>query len=273
MLGRYIETLRQRNGGDFPFTYMPDLIANAKEKLQTQNIDLLAGNLEGPIVSKQLYYGDMVFRFHPDVAELLKKAGFNTLGLANNHIFNQTRAGYTETQNYLTGVGIKSFGEPDTANGNSSSIIYDFRGTKLGFLGLNDTDFNLDEAAAIAKIKELKTQVDTLIVSIHWGFEYEKTARESIVQTAHNFVDAGADMIWGHHPHVVQNSEIYNGAPIYYSLGNFVFDQYWSEETQKGLVLAIKIKDNTFTVHEIPIDLVNLGEPKLSASSSQKVEK
>jgi len=263
MLGRYIATLRGRNGGNFPFTYMPEIIALAKEKLASQKIDIIAGNLEGPITDTQTYYGDMVFRFEPEVAELLKNTGFTTLGLANNHIFNQTRAGYTTTQNYLTGVGIKSFGEPDTANGESSTAIYNFGDTSIGFLGLNDTDFNLDEAQAIQKIQELNEQVDVLIVSIHWGTEYQKIANNTIVKMAHSFVDAGADMIWGHHPHVVQNSEIYAGAPIYYSLGNFVFDQYWSEETQKGLVLALKMKNRKIEVQEIPVDLVNLGEPKI----------
>lgn len=262
MLGRYINTLMERNGGTFPFTYMPEIIALAKEKLTTEKIDIIAGNLEGPITSTQSYYGDMVFRFKPEVAETLKNAGFTTFNLANNHIFNQTRDGYGETQNYLTNVGIKSFGQPDTANGESSAMIYTFGSTTIGFLGLNDTDFNLNEDEAIAKIKELNTQVDTLIVSIHWGVEYQKIANDTIVKMAHSFVDAGADMIWGHHPHVVQNSETYNGAPIYYSLGNFVFDQYWSEETQKGLVLALKIKDGKIEIYEIPVDLVNLGEPR-----------
>ena len=65
MLGRYIATLRERNGEDFPFTYMPDLIARAKSDLDVEKIDIIAGNLEGPIVEDQIAYGDMVFRFDP----------------------------------------------------------------------------------------------------------------------------------------------------------------------------------------------------------------
>lgn len=261
MLGRYIATLRDRNGGDFPFTTMPDVIKSIKTKLGVDKLDLIAGNLEGPITDKQVAWGDMVFCFKPEIADLLKNTGFTTFNLANNHIFNQTRDGLTQTHTRLVTVGIDSFGNPDTPNGDLSFQTYNFGKTSIGFLGLNDTDFQLDMDETTARIKELDSQVDFLIVAVHWGFEYEPTARESIVTKAHAFVDAGADFIWGTHPHVVQNHEEYNGAQIYYSLGNFVFDQYWSAATQEGLVLGLKIEDGKITVVEQMVDLVNGGEP------------
>lgn len=266
MLGRYIATLRERNGGDFPFTYMPEVIDAVETALNVDKLDIIAGNLEGPIVEQQVAYGDLVFRFAPEVAPLLKKVGFTTLQLSNNHTFNQTRAGFTETVNHLHNAGVDGFGHPDTVNGEWSVLRYDFNRTSLAFLGFNDTDFKLNMEEALAKIKELDAQVDVLIVGIHWGFEYEPTARESMVNKAHQFVDAGADFIWGTHPHVIQNHEQYNGKWIYYSLGNFVFDQYWSAPTQEGLVLGLKIEDQngtlTLTPAEIYVDLVNKGEPK-----------
>ncbi len=275
MLGRYIGTLRERALGDedpsndlFPFTYMPQIFEAAKTALNTDDLDLVLGNLEGPIVEKQVAYGDMVFRFAPEVATLLKKVGFTTLQVANNHTFNQTREGLTETYNHLDAADLDAFGYPDTSYGEFSFIRYDFEGQSLGFLGLNDTDFKMDMDEVTARIKDLDSQVDTLIVGVHWGFEYEPIARDSVVNKAHQMVEAGADFIWGTHPHVVQNSEVYKGTTIYYSLGNFVFDQYWSTETQKGLVLALKISaprveggKAKITVTEIKIDLVNKGEP------------
>ena len=76
-------------------------------------------------------------------------------------------------------------------------------------------------------------------------------------------MDSGADFIWGHHPHVVQNHETYNGVPIYYSLGNFVFDQYFSDEVREGLVLGVKIEDGQLTVVEQMVDLVDGAQPKV----------
>jgi poly-gamma-glutamate synthesis protein (capsule biosynthesis protein) len=135
-------------------------------------------------------------------------------------------------------------------------------------LGLNDVITHLDLDAAVARIKELDPQVDTLIVAVHWGFEYEPTARETTASKAHQMVDAGADFIWGSHPHVIQNSETYNGVQIYYSLGNFVFDQYFSDAVREGLVLGLKIQDGHITVVEQVVDLVNGAEPKLRESAT-----
>lgn len=268
MLGRYIATLRSKKGGDFPFTYMPEIIEHAKTELGTDYINIVGANLEGPIVEKQIAWGDMVFRFDPEVATLLKKIGFTTLQLANNHTYNQRKDGYSETHKWLTEVGIDSFGQPDSVNGDWSFIKYEFPELTLGFLGLDDVDYRLDETETLAKIAELDSKVDFLIIGIHWGIEYKKMASTYQTDLAHKFVDAGVDFIWGHHPHVVENSEIYKDATIYYSLGNFVFDQYWSAETQKGLVLAVKITKNlddekpSVEVKEIPVNLVNQGEPK-----------
>lgn len=259
MLGRYIATLRSRNGGDFPFTYMPDLISRAKTELGTDTIDLITANLEGPIVEKQLAYGDMVFRFDPEVATLLQKVGFTTLQTANNHTYNQKKAGLTETQEWLTKAGLDSFGLPDAPTG---FISYEINGQKIGFLGLDDIDYKLDETEVANRIKELDSQVDFLIIGVHWGIEYKATASDRQIALAHLFIDSGADFIWGTHPHVVENSEVYKDKIIYYSLGNFVFDQYWSKETQKGLVLAVKITDGIAEVKEIPVNLVNKGEPQ-----------
>lgn len=262
MLGRYIATLRERNGGDFPFTYMPDVIAAVEAELEVEELDLVVGNLEGPIVEDQIAYGDMVFRFAPEIAPLLKKVGFTTVSLANNHSVNQSFAGLDETRSHLSAAGVDNFGHPNTSDGEHSFLRYEYPNLSIGFLGLNHTDFKLDLPSTLEVIKRHNEEVDFLVIGIHWGAEYLKIAPDTIQDMGHQFVDAGADMIWGHHPHVVQNSEIYNDAPIYYSLGNFVFDQYWSQPTQEGLVLGVKLENGEVTVKEVWVDLVNMGEPK-----------
>lgn len=267
MLGRYIATLRERNGGDFPFSLMAEVMSAVETKLGTDHLDIVAANLEGPIVEQQVAWGDLVFRFDPEVSALLKKVGFTTFQMSNNHTYNQTRAGLSETQAHLHDDGLDYFGLPDTANDPSSFITYNFNGTTVGFLGLNDTDFRLDTDAALAKIKELDPTVDVLIVAIHWGVEYRTTNTQHQQDLAHAFIDSGADFIWGTHPHVVENSEVYNGKTIYYSLGNFVFDQYFSSDVKHGLVLGLAITPGTdgtaptLTPVEVPVELVNWGEP------------
>jgi len=261
MLGRYIATLRGRNGGDFPFTYMPDVMNAVKKELDVYELDLVIGNLEGPITDYG-FGGDMRFQFEPETADLLKKVGFTTLDMANNHAFDQRKKGHAMTKDFLDAADLDGFGHPNTPNGEFSFIRYDFQKTSIGFLGLNDVDFKLNMDETIARIKELDSQVDFLVIGVHWGVEYLPQAPKFIETKAHQFVDAGADMIWGHHPHVIQNWEVYKGAPIYYSLGNFVFDQYWSQKTQEGMVVGILLEGDEITMKQIKVDLVNQGEPK-----------
>jgi len=264
MLDRYIKTLRKQNPPPFPFTFMPDLMKAVEDKLGVDNLDLVVGNLEGPITDSSYVNNGtaMIFNFEPAVVDLLKNAGFTTFSMANNHTLDMGKTGPQETHDTLAAAGMESFGHPDTPNGEYSFITYDFGDTTVGFLGLNDAVIRLDTDAALAKIKEVDPLVDYLIIGVHWGWEYEPTARASVVEKAHAFVDAGADFIWGNHPYVIQNHETYNGVPIYYSCGNFVFDQYFSDAVRQGLVLGVKIENGQITAVEQLVDLVNGGETK-----------
>ena len=94
---------------------------------------------------------------------------------------------------------------------------------------------------------------DLVIVNVHWGTEYEHQFNKIQQETAHNLIDAGADIIIGHHPHVVQGIEIYQGKPIFYSLGNFIFDQYFSSDTRAGLAVGINITDGKSEFYLFPL--------------------
>lgn len=269
MLGRYIATLTDRNGGDFPFTYMPDLLTKTEDALNDE-LDFVVGNLEGPITTSNYVNPGtaMIFNFNPAVVpNQLLEAGFTTLSMANNHTLDMGADGIKQTHDFLEQVGIDGFGHPDTPTGEFSSLSYEVEGKTITFLGLNDAVISLDEEAALTEIERLDQESDFLILSVHWGPEYLEEAPDHIVGMAHSFVDAGADFIHGHHPHRVQNSEVYNGVPIYYSLGNFVFDQYWSSYTQEGQVVLLQLipaEEGFILDHQDwMVDLVNKGEPQL----------
>lgn len=112
-------------------------------------------------------------------------------------------------------------------------------------------------------IKESDTKVDVLIISMHWGTEYQDKALPGVRDLAKTLVTLGADAIVGHHPHWVQDWEMVNGRPVYYSLGNLVFDQMWSEHTKKGLVVKMYYDGDQFKRDEkLPTYMKKLGRPE-----------
>ena len=107
---------------------------------------------------------------------------------------------------------------------------------------------NLDHDLELIKTSD--PQIDILIVMPHWGEEYKDIANKFQVDAAHRMIENGADIIVGSHPHWVQNYEEYLGKLVYYSLGNFIFDQSWSEETKKGLVVKMTFDEDKITKRE-----------------------
>lgn len=126
------------------------------------------------------------------------------------------------------------------------SIIKDVDGIKIGFVSYNQ--FNgapLEQQNTIDEIKKVKTATDLVIIFCHWGDEYQLKENTNQETLAHQFVDAGADLVIGSHPHVIQPMEEYMGKRIYYSLGNFIFDQYFNESVRNGLGVVVQIDKTT----------------------------
>lgn len=250
MLDRFVRDLMNRHGLDYPFQKLDG--AFFKEA------DILLGNLEGPVVPKKTNFGHVVFGMLPDTIPILKEAGFDVFALANNHALDQGWKGHDATKQYLTEAGIGWFGHPAGELHEENVHYIHVKGKTFAFVGLNDVFEKAGrEKEAIENIKKVipivKKKADYVIVSPHWGVEYKKTPVARQVNLAHAFIDAGADLIVGHHPHVVQTAEKYKGKWIYYSLGNFIFDQYWSKETQKGLVIRATFRDGKYAIEEFPI--------------------
>ena len=112
-------------------------------------------------------------------------------------------------------------------------------------------------------VKKYDPYVDWLIVSIHWGNEYLPNPEKWRVDLAHQLVDVGADIIHGHHPHVLQPKEIYQDKPIYYSLGNFIFDQNWSIETSKSEIVNMTVTKTTIIDQKIiPLTIKHNSQPQ-----------
>ncbi|MBI5754392.1 CapA family protein [Candidatus Peregrinibacteria bacterium] len=234
MLGRYVRVIMDQNGLYYPFEKIKD-----PANLFTEGANVVFGNLEGPVDGEGTKGGtSMVFSFGEDIGPILKKFGFTLLSIANNHALDQGRQGREDTIKTLGENGLGWCGdanEPDP-----ESVYYGTVGNKnFAFICLHSAVHKLGLEETINLIKSVRENVDYLIVSIHWGIEYQHTANYAMqVKPAHAFVDAGADLVIGHHPHVVQNFEIYKGKMIFYSLGNFVFDQYWSDDTQQELAIG-----------------------------------
>lgn len=253
MLGRYVRTLMNENG----MSYIFKNIMGYEGKF-FEGADVIFGNLEGPIHGQGTSGGTaMVFSFNKDIAEFLKKYGFNLFSIANNHAVDQGWKGRATTLEALNEQELGWCGHPSEVD--PDSVYYGTVGDKeFAFVCFQDVNYKLDDEAAVELIKEIDEKVDHLIVSVHWGYEYKHRPDFNTEESpGRAFVDAGADFVIGHHPHVVQSFEEYNGKFIFYSLGNFVFDQYWSQMTQEELAIGIELEDDeeslTTKVHLFPM--------------------
>lgn len=240
MLDRGIRYYAGKNGGnEFIFDRIsPILLEN----------DLVVANLEGPITNnKSVSSGTIpgsannyLFTFDTSWAETLFEKNIRLVNLGNNHILNFGLAGLDSTKKYLSGANVNYFGAP----GENQNIIEAIGGIKIGFLNYNQ--FGQDSPQDVVnKIKNVKSKVDFVFVFCHWGNEYQKNPTDDQKKLGHIFIDAGADLIIGAHPHVIELMEVYNGKRIYYSLGNFIFDQYFNEDVRNGLGVVVKIDKST----------------------------
>lgn len=249
MLSRAVgRQMEKYNNYTFPFQLSADFLKGA---------DITFGNLEGPISARGENQGSIYsFRAHPEVVEGLIYAGFDVLSLANNHIWDWGREALFDTLTILKDNRIIPVGAGENFDeANSLKVVsLDADRLKIGFLAYTNlypksleakenqvgiSRFDIERILKlVAAIKE-KREADILVVSLHWGNEYEKNASQWQKKLAHQLIDAGADIIVGHHPHVVQEIERYKKGIIFYSLGNFVFDQNFSKETMEGLAVKV----------------------------------
>ncbi len=247
MLDRLVASRMKTYGEDYPFANMDPVFLQAN--------DLLIANLEGPITKKRLKSGkEIAFRFAPEVAPLLKKYFFDIFSNANNHAIDMGWNGFNETREFMQQAGMIIFGNPRDINDDSVAGVQ-VRGNRIAFLGLDDVDFKVDEKKALQEIRDLTAQGYMVIPFLHWGIEYMHHPSARQTDLAHKFIDAGAVAVLGCHPHVVQSSEEYKGRPVFYSLGNAIFDQDFSPATQEGLAVAMILHADTIETTLAPIKI------------------
>lgn len=253
-LGRYITSIaRSKNDFSWSFSGVSSVI---------QKNDFNLANLESPIIDNcpEGKTGTFTFcgdtRFLPQLVE--NKFIFN---LANNHIFNYGQDGFSQTKNFLNQNNI---GYVYSHQSDSEFFQKEINGISFGFLGFDFiTNPKLSPQEIVNLIKKYDSQVNWLVLSIHWGNEYLPQAESWRIKLAHQFVDAGVDIIAGHHPHVVQEHEIYQNKPIYYSLGNFIFDQNWSKETSTSEIITLSVDKNKILEEKTsPIIIKNNSRPE-----------
>lgn len=270
MTSRNVAAKMRLYGNDYPFASSTDFLSSA---------DITFANLETPITAGPIVpTGSFSFHADPGSELALKKAGIDVLSLANNHSPNYGDKGLIDTIAYLDAQQLYHTGAGRNIEEAREPAIIEHQGIRFAFIAFNDSDVvpplygassnhggtaimtaeNLQAALSLAK-----AQADVVIVSMHSGTEYTRIANERQVAFAHQAIDLGADVVIGSHPHVVQNIERYKGKYIFYSLGNFVFDQMFSEETREGLAVKLSFKDKEIDdVQLYPFKIYNFAQPK-----------
>lgn len=284
MLSRWVakETLKNKDY-KYPFLKTADVLKDA---------DLTFGNLEGPITSgREILINEMRFRADPEVAGGLEFAGFDILSLANNHFGDFGRRGMEDTFKFLKEKNIDFAGAGRNNSEARSVSIKEVKQKKIGFLAYSDLSFTQKAYAAGEKeagialmnienlkadIEEAKKEADFLIVSMHAGEEYQRLPTSWQKEFAHTAIDCGADLILGHHPHILQPYEKYKGKYIFYSLGNFVFDQDTPKETKESVILKLVLNYSSLQIEKLettPILIKKYSQPEIAAENKAGILK
>lgn len=219
---------------DLDYLYPFDLL-----KPELSGVDIVFVNLEGPLFEGSNYRPDVTLLLsnHHAIVDLFDDCGISVINLGNNHIMDYGIEGLKKTLSVIKKKGLCILGAGDSIKEANTGMTVKIRDTTVGFLSFTSDEPNVNAIIASAKkpgcdsfqdyratsqkVEKLKKEVDIVCVSLHWGHEFYLYPSYEQIKLAHRLVDAGADYIIGHHPHVIQGIERYKGSLIIYSLGNF----------------------------------------------------
>lgn len=247
-----------------PFRKIAPLLAGA---------DITFVNLESPFSDRGPYYeGGLIFHAPPETIAGLTLGNVSLASTANNHSRDCGPRGVEFTVSWLRSHGIEPLGSSESEEATHRGVVLTRKGIRFGFLGYTfdqkngnwqDLDPRIamtDIASVCRDVAQLRKRSDVVIVSMHHGVEYMTRPTAAQVAFAHAAIDAGAKLVIGHHPHVIQPNELYRDGRIFYSLGNFVFDQYQREATQRGEVVEISfLGTEVLAVHEMFVRITPTG--------------
>jgi poly-gamma-glutamate synthesis protein (capsule biosynthesis protein) len=248
MLGRSLGEGILSNGSGYPFEFIAQALAAA---------DLAFVNLEVPVTDREAPVDkDFVFRAPPEAVEGIAAAGIDVVSLANNHAYDHGPDGLLDTIANVEGGSVKTVGAGHNVGEARAPLIVEAGGLRIAFLAYvntpNDSGSGFDVSSTQATetspgvnwlspervaedVSAARPQADVVVVSMHTGYEYQEAVSDLQAQSAHAAIDAGAALVIGAHPHVLQGIETYNGGLILYSLGNFVFDFDYVDYLYEGL--------------------------------------
>lgn len=271
MLGRSITNKGSKNNYKNMFSGVSDLWKDS---------DYVAGNLECVLLDNASDYEKNDKEIHINAetktANVLKENGFTLVSLANNHLADFKAKGVVNTLDTLDKVGLKHVGAGRNLTEAAEYDMQEINGVKIATIAVSDIipkDFAArDSKAGILTTKTLKyyqavkdasEKADLVIANIHWGVEYGMTETEAQQQLARNLINWGVDVVIGSHPHVLQPVEKYGDGIIFYSMGNFVFDQGWSR-TKDSIVLNYYVDENGNCSFEITPIRIKDGYPEVT---------
>lgn len=263
---RYIRQVGNSKGGDFIFSCISDFLKDS---------DLVVGNLEGPITDyPSVSMGaeadspeSLTFTFPLSTAKLLADNNIKIVNLGNNHIGNFGNAGTASTKKYLDEAGVDYFN-------NDKIYRTEIASTKISFISYNEfalpaeasVKVGGDSLAEVAQeISSEKANRQMVIVYAHWGDEYSDVPART-KNAAALFAKSGADLIIGSHPHIILPQENIGNTAVYYSLGNFIFDQYWNKDVSAGLVIEVNTKGKSLSLTEHRVSLNGDGRTCLATN-------
>lgn len=209
-------------------------------RAETGAADIFMVNQEFPFTNRGTAAEDkqFTFRIPPEEVSMLTEMGVDIVTMANNHILDFGPEGITDSLAALDGAGIPHVGAGENLEQAKKLEILEVKGKKIGFLGVSRVYMaaswaagadhpgvfsTYDPTMALQEIRAAREKCDYLVVYVHWGIERNTTPEDYQRSMGRQYIDAGADLVVGSHPHVLQEIEYYNGKPIAYSLGNFVF--------------------------------------------------
>jgi poly-gamma-glutamate capsule biosynthesis protein CapA/YwtB (metallophosphatase superfamily) len=224
--------------------------ANVRDIFASDDLSIV--NLEGTLTeATQRADKTYAFKGNPEYTQILTDGSIEAVNLANNHSHDYGDQSYEDTINYVEKAGITSFGY------NRSQIVT-VKGAKVGLVGTYELKDGIGcKDGMIEQIQSVKEQgADLVIASFHWGTERENYPDDVQKELAHAAIDAGADLVLGHHPHVLQGIETYHGKQIVYSLGNFCFGGNNNPSDKDTMIYQQTFHINNGTVSSDPYETI-----------------